>query len=84
MSSKNEKMLPKSNENNSNMPSSVDSATEFLGSIYSELTPGESTNIQLTRNCDNSATMRCTAQGKTLVKRPSGKDVGYSYKPKKK
>ncbi|MCR5142859.1 MAG: hypothetical protein K6C68_10120 [Ruminococcus sp.] len=84
MGTKNNKMLPDAGKNNSNLPSSIDSAVGFFGSIYSGLAPGESTNIQLTRNRNNSATMRCPEQGKTLVKRPSGNDVGYFYKPKKK
>ena len=84
MSSRKRKMLPDTGNNKNNLSSTNDSAIGFIGSIYSELQSGESVNIQLTRNRDNSATMRCAEQGKTLVKRPSGKDVGYSYTPKKK
>lgn len=84
MRSKKDKMLPNIGNNKTNLPSSIDSAISFFGSIYSDLSSGESANIQLTRNRDNSATMRCAEQGKTLVKRPSGKDVAYLYKPKKK
>lgn len=77
-------MLPESNKNNSNLPVHKDSVGVFLGDLFSELNPGESTNIQLRRNLDDSATIRCPEQGKTLVKRKSGNDVGYSYNPKKK
>lgn len=78
-----EKMLPESVKNNLTVPTPKDSTIDFLGRIYSDLKPGESTNIKLTKNRDNSATMRCPEQGMTLVKRPSGNDVGYMYKPKK-
>lgn len=84
MSSKKSKMLLDTGNNKTNLSQTIDSAIGFFGSIYSELQSGESANIQLTRNRDNSATMRCVEHGKTLVKRPSGKDVGYSYTPKKK
>lgn len=84
MSSKKGKMLPDGSTNGSNLPASGDSATGFFAALFSALNPGESTDIELTRNHDNSATLRCPEQGKTLVKRESGNDVGYSYKPKKK
>ena len=84
MSSKNTKLSPTSNNNISNLPDSSSSTGYFLSSLFLELKPGESTHIQLKRNHDESATLRCSELGKTLVKRKSGNDVGYSYKPKKK
>lgn len=84
MSSKKEKMLPESSRDNSNLSIPENTIGGFLGNIYSELNPGDSTNIQLSRNRDDSATIRCLEQGKTMVARGSGNNVGYSYKPKKK
>jgi len=84
MSSKKSKMLLNSNNIKSNLPEKLDSVGALLSDLFATLNPGESTDIQLKRNRDDSATLRCAEKGKTLVKRPSGNDVGYSYKPKKK
>lgn len=83
MKSKKDKMLPDIN-NGTNLPASGDSVGALLSDIFSTLSPGESTNLQVKRNRDDSATLSCPEKGRTLVKRASGNDVGYSYKPKKK
>ncbi len=83
MSSKLNKMLPERG-NNSNSPAPVNNPNTFFGSVFGELNPGESTNIELKKNRNGSATLKCQDQGKTVVARPSGKNVGYSYTPKKK
>ena len=77
-------MLPECGNNISNSPAPVNNPTAFLGSVFGELKPGESTNIKLKKNRNGSTTLKCQDQGKTVVARPSGKNVAYSYAPKKK
>lgn len=58
-------------------------AEQYFGLLFTQLNAGESTNIQLTKNKNNSATMRCSEKGLTLVNHESGNNVFYIYKPKK-
>lgn len=58
-------------------------AEQYLRLLFTQLKAGESTNIQLIKNQNNSATMRCSEKGLTLVNHESGNNVFYIYKPKK-
>lgn len=81
---KKDNTLPEIVEGNSNSLTPKNTTTSFLGRIFSELQPGESTNIGLRKNKNGSATIKCPDQGETLVAHPSGKTVRYSYDSKKK
>lgn len=83
MKSKKDKMLPEKCENSPSSPE-PNNTNNFLGSIFSNLSRGESTNIEFKRNQNDSVTMRCSDQGKTIVQQKSGKAVGYLFNPKKK